>query len=93
MKKKGNVLMMKFFYFFQSFLDTQPHVLLPSVKDPLNYIHEAAHCGVQEIVVDNKLDENVRRSVSSALLTSCVIILHISNDGIVSNEGKFMQFF
>lgn len=66
-------------------------MLLNSVKDPLDYIHEA-HCGVQEIVVDNKLDENVRRSISSALLRSCVVILHISDDGIISNNGKFIQF-
>lgn len=65
---------------------------MPSVKDPLDYIHKS-HCGVQEIVVDNKLDENVRRSISSALVRSCVVILHISDDGIVPNESKFMQFF
>lgn len=67
-------------------------MLLPSVRDPLNYIHKA-HCGVQEIVVDNKIDGNVRRSISSALLRSCVVILHISDDGIISNEGKFTPFF
>lgn len=62
------------------------------MKDPLNYIHDT-HCGVQEIVVDNKLDEIVRRSISSALMRSCVVILHISDDGIISNEGIFTQFF
>lgn len=66
-------------------------MLLSYVKDPLNYIHKA-HSGVQEIVVDNKLDENVRRSISSALLRSRVVILHISDNGIISNDGKFTQF-
>lgn len=62
-------------------------MFLPSVKDPLNYIHKT-HCGVQEIVVDNQIDESIMQSVSSAMLRSCVVILHISDDGIVSKQSK-----
>jgi hypothetical protein len=76
----------------ESFLDKQPYMLLPSVKDPLNYIHKA-HCGVQEIVVDNKVDESVMQSVSSAMKRSCVVILHISNYGIVTKEDEINSVF
>lgn len=72
----------------KSFLDLQPYMLLPSVKDPLNHIHKA-HCGVQEIVVDNKIDDAVIQAVSNAYLQSCVVILHISDDGILPKEGMF----
>lgn len=64
-------------------------MLLPSVKDPLNYIHKA-HCGVQEIVVDNKIDESIMESVSSAVQRSCVVILHISDDRIIPKECKLL---
>lgn len=63
-------------------------MLLPSVKNPLNQIHKA-HCGVQEIVVDNKIDASIIHSVSSAIQRSCVVILHIPDKGIVAKEGKF----
>lgn len=62
-------------------------MFLPSVKDPLNYIHKA-HCGVQEIVVDNIIDERIMASVSSAVQRSCVVILHISDYGIIPKESK-----
>lgn len=74
------------------FLDSQPHMLLPSVKDPLSYIHKA-HCGVQEIVVDNKIDETVMQAVSKAMQRSCVVILHVSDEGIVAEEGKLQNVF
>lgn len=76
----------------QSFLDVQPYMLLPSVKDPLNYIHKA-HCGVQEIVVDNKIDESIMSSVSSAVQRSCVVILHISDNGIIPKESELKSVF
>lgn len=62
------------------------------MKDPLNHIHET-HCGVQEIVVDNKIDESTIKSVSSLMQGSCVVILHISDDGIVSEKSKFLFIF
>lgn len=66
-------------------------MMLPIVKDPLNYLHKA-HCGVQEIVVDSKFDESILCSISSAIQRSCVVILHISDAGIISNESKYVQW-
>lgn len=79
-------------YNIESFLDLQPYMLLPSVKDPLNHIHKA-HCGVQEIVVDNKIDDAVIQAVSNAYLQSCVVILHISDDGILPKEDHLKKVF
>ncbi|XP_054714450.1 V-type proton ATPase subunit S1-like [Uloborus diversus] len=75
----------------QRFLDAHPNMMFPSVQNPLHYIHKA-HCGVQEIVVDKAVDENVLKSVSSAMDTSCVTILHISEDG-VSNKDQIKEVF
>lgn len=62
-----------------SFLDFHPHMFLPSVREPLNHIHNS-HCGVEEVVIDHNVDENVWKSVSLALDRSCVVILHLPDE-------------
>ncbi|GFS31358.1 uncharacterized protein NPIL_604721 [Nephila pilipes] len=74
----------------QSFLDGQRYMFMSHVNDPLSQIHEV-HCGVQEIVVDQSIDENVLQSVSMAFDKSCVVILHITDAGIVGPREKAFQ--
>lgn len=74
----------------QTFLDGQRYMLMSHVNDPLSQIHEA-HCGVQEIVVDQSIDENVLQSVSMAFDKSCVVVLHITDAGIVGPREKAFQ--
>ncbi|KFM64476.1 hypothetical protein X975_22847, partial [Stegodyphus mimosarum] len=76
----------------EAFLEGQSHMFLTSIKDPLNHIHKT-HCGVQEIVVDQSIDKNVLQSVSSALDRSCVVILHVTDAGIVGNKGQIEKVF
>ncbi|GFX28552.1 uncharacterized protein TNCV_1153601 [Trichonephila clavipes] len=74
----------------QSFLDGQRYMFMSHVNDPLSQIHEA-HCGVQEIVVDQSIDENVLQAVSMAFDKSCVVVLHITDAGIVGSREKAFQ--
>ncbi|CAL1269577.1 unnamed protein product, partial [Larinioides sclopetarius] len=74
----------------QKFLDEEKkYMFLSSVKDPLNRIHEV-HCGVQEIAMDGSIDENLL-SISLAFDKSCVVILHITDVGVVGPRGKMFK--
>ncbi|XP_015913429.1 V-type proton ATPase subunit S1 [Parasteatoda tepidariorum] len=71
----------------QDFLDTRPYIYMSSVRDPLIRLHNV-HCGVQEIVVDQSIDENILQSVSLAFGQSCVVILHLSDFGIFNTNDQ-----
>lgn len=74
---------------FQNFLDEEKNMFLSSVEDPLSRIHEV-HCGVQEIAMDGSIDENLL-SISLAFEKSCVVILHITDAGVVGPREKMFK--
>ncbi|GIY21287.1 uncharacterized protein CEXT_796221 [Caerostris extrusa] len=69
----------------ESFLEREPYMFLSSINNPLDQIHKA-HCGVQEIVVERNIDENVLRSISLAFDKSCIVVLHIPDAGIIGSK-------
>ncbi|GIY18320.1 uncharacterized protein CDAR_602111 [Caerostris darwini] len=69
----------------ESFLEREPYMFLSSINNPLDQIHKA-HCGVQEIVVERNIDENVLHSISLAFDKSCIVVLHIPDAGIIGSK-------